>query len=193
VVDVAMPILNGLEGGRRAKEILPSVKLVYLTMNQDPEVVAEAFRRGASGYLPKTCAAGEIVSAIRQVLLGKLYFSPTLPPEIIRFIERDAKRVVKKTKLLTPRQEEVLQLLAEGKVMKEVGVILHMATRTVAYHKYRMMKALGTKTHAELIRYAIRHHITSLDISNRPNQINPSAILTSRKPNRRGCMELGFH
>src|SRR5580700_4672218 len=144
VVDVAMPILNGLDAGRQVKEMLPAVNVVYLTMNPDIEVAAEAFRRGASGYLLKTCAAAEMVLAVREILRGKSYMSPAL----FREDER-----------LTERQREVLQLLAEGKVMKEVGDILHMTTRTVAYHKYRMMEVLGAKSNAELVKYAVKNHI----------------------------------
>jgi DNA-binding NarL/FixJ family response regulator len=154
-----MPILNGLDAGRQVKEMLPAVKLVYLTMNSDVEVAAEAFRRGgASGYLLKTCAATDIVLAVRDVLRGKSYISQALPRDTINFLRRQDKELVPESELLTERQREVLQLLAEGKGMKEVADILCMTTRTVAYHKYRMMEVLGVKSNAELIKYAIRHH-----------------------------------
>lgn len=161
VLDIAMPILNGLDAGRQLKEMLPSVKLVYLTMNPDVEVAAEAFRRGASGYLLKTCAAADIVLAVREALRGKSYISPVLSRDTINFLRRQDKELVKEDELLTGRQREVLQLLAEGKVMKEVGDILHMTTRTVAYHKYRMMEVLGAKSNAELVKYAIRNHMVA--------------------------------
>jgi len=161
VVDIAMPILNGLDAGRQVKELLPAVKLVYLTMNPDVEVAAEAFRRGASGYLLKTCAAAEMVVAVREVLRGKSYLSRALSRDIINFLRRQDKGLVKEDERLTERQREVLQLLAEGKVMKEVGDILHMTTRTVAYHKYRMMEVLGAKSNAELVKYAVRSHIVA--------------------------------
>ena len=161
VVDIAMPILNGLDAGRQVKELLPAVKLVYLTMNPDVEVAAEAFRRGASGYLLKTCAAAEMVVAVREVLRGKSYLSRALSRDTIDFLRRQDKGLVKEDERLTERQREVLQLLAEGKVMKEVGDILHMTTRTVAYHKYRMMEVLGAKSNAELVKYAVRSHIVA--------------------------------
>jgi DNA-binding NarL/FixJ family response regulator len=161
VVDVAMPVLNGLDAGRQVKEMLPAVKLVYLTMNQDVELAAEAFRRGASGYLLKTCAAAEMVLAVREVLRGKSYMAAALPRDTVNFLRRQDKKMVQKDERLTQRQREVLQLLAEGKVMKEVSCILNMSARTVAYHKYRMMEVLGAKTGAELVKYAVRNHMTA--------------------------------
>jgi DNA-binding NarL/FixJ family response regulator len=161
VLDVAMPVLNGLDAGRHIKQMLPAVKLVYLTMNPDVEVAAEAFRCGASGYLLKTCAAAEMVLAVRDVLLGKSYVSPALSRDAISFMRRQNKKMVKEDERLTERQREVLQLLAEGKVMKEIGDVLHMTTRTVAYHKYRMMEVLGAKSNAELVKYAVRNHIVA--------------------------------
>ena len=161
VVDVAMPILNGLDAGRQVKEMLPAVKLLFLTMNPDVEVAAEAFRRGASGYLLKTCAAVEMVLAVREVLRGKTYMSSALSRDTLNFLRRQDKELVNEDELLTERQREVLQLLAEGKVMKEVGDILNMTPRTVAYHKYRIMAVLGAKSSAELVKYAVRNHMVA--------------------------------
>jgi DNA-binding NarL/FixJ family response regulator len=161
IVDVAMPVLNGLDAGRQVKEMLPAVKLIYLTMNPDVEVAAEAFRRGASGYLLKTCAATEMVLAVREVLRGKSYVSRALSRDTINFLRRQDQTLVQEDERLTERQREVLQLLAEGKVMKEVGGILNMSTRTVAYHKYRMMDVLGIKSNAELVKYAVRNHMVA--------------------------------
>jgi DNA-binding NarL/FixJ family response regulator len=159
VLDIAMPILNGLDAGQQVKEILPAVKLVFLTMNPDPEVAAEAFRRGASGYLLKTSAAEEMVLAVRKVLRGMSYISPLLSRETVDYLRRQSKIPVEEEERLTFRQREVLQLLAEGKVMKEVGGILNMTTRTVAFHKYRIMDVLGARSSADLVRYAIRNHL----------------------------------
>jgi DNA-binding NarL/FixJ family response regulator len=161
VLDVAMPILNGLDAGQRVKETLPTVKLVYLTMNPDVDVAAEAFARGASGYLLKTCAASEMATAVREVLKGKTYVSRALSQDAIERLRWQDKKLVQEAERLTMRQREVLQLLAEGKVMKEVGAILNMSTRTVAYHKYRMMEALGAKSSAELVKYAVRNHMVA--------------------------------
>jgi len=161
VVDVAMPILNGLDAGQQVKETCPAVKLVFLTMNSDIELPAEAFRRGASGYLLKTCAASEMVTAVHEVLRGRSYMSKPLRRDDINYLRRTETKLVQENERLTERQREVLQLLAEGKVMKEIADILNMTTRTVAFHKYRMMEALGAKSNAELVRYAVRHHIVA--------------------------------
>jgi DNA-binding NarL/FixJ family response regulator len=131
VVDVAMPILNGLDAGQQVKQMVPAVKLVYLTMNPDPEVAAEAFRRGASGYLLKTCAADQMVIAVRKVLRGMSYLSPQLSKETVSYLRKQS-MLQEEQERLTERQREVLQLLAEGKVMKEVAGVLNLTTRTVA-------------------------------------------------------------
>jgi DNA-binding NarL/FixJ family response regulator len=128
-------------------------------MNHDPEVAAEAFRRGASGYLLKTCESSELILAVREVLRGKSYMSQTLCKDDVNYLRRQERRPAERDQRLTKRQREVLQLLAEGKVMKEVGAILNMTTRTVAFHKYRIMEVLGAKSSAELVRYAVRNHM----------------------------------
>jgi DNA-binding NarL/FixJ family response regulator len=161
LVDVAMPLLNGLDAGQQVKQALPGVKLIYLTMNPDPEIAAEAFRRGGSGYLLKTCASTDMVMAVRDVLRGKTYMSRTLPRDTVNYLRRQDKQMVQEDERLTERQREVLQLIAEGKVMKEIGGMLNMTTRTVAFHKYRIMEALGAKSSAELVRYAVRNHIVA--------------------------------
>jgi DNA-binding NarL/FixJ family response regulator len=161
VLDIAMPILNGLDAARKVKKLLPLVKLVYLTMNSDAEVAAEAFNRGASGYLLKTCAASEMVLAVHEVLRGKTYLSKALSKDTIDCLRRQHKELVNEENRLSDRQREVLRLLAEGKVMKEIGSILTISTRTVTYHKYRMMEILGAKSDAELVRYAVRTHLVA--------------------------------
>jgi DNA-binding NarL/FixJ family response regulator len=162
VVDIAMPVLNGLDAGQQVKDILPLVKLVFLTMNSDIDLAAEAFRRGASGYLLlKTCTALEMLRAVHEVLRGNSYMSQTLCEEDVNCLRRKGKQLLNEGERLTERQREVLQLLAEGKAMKEVGNILNMTTRTVAFHKYRMMNRLRARSNAELVHYAIRHHIVA--------------------------------
>ena len=159
IVDVAMPLLNGLDAGQQVKEFLPSVKLVYLTMNHDADLAAEAFRRGASGYLVKTCAASELAIAVREVLKGKSYLSPMIAKDTVNFLLRQDKELIEEEDRLTERQREVLQLLAEGKCMKEVADVLNITTRTVAFHKYRIMELLNAKNSAQLVQYAIRNHL----------------------------------
>ena len=161
LVDVFMPTLNGLEAGKRVKEMSPAVKLVYLTVNSDPGVAAEAFHRGASGYLLKTCACSELVVAVREVLRGNTYISRTLPKDRINYLRRQNTPTVEEDARLTYRERQVLQLLAEGKVAKEVGCILKVSTRTVSFHKYRMMEKLGIRSEADLVRYAIRNHFVA--------------------------------
>jgi DNA-binding NarL/FixJ family response regulator len=159
IVDVAMPLLNGLDAGQQIKELTPSVKLVYLTMNSDADLAAEAFRRGASGYLLKTCAASELAIAVREVLKNKSYLSPMIAKDTVDFLLRQEKKFIDEADRLTERQREVLQLLAEGKCMKEVAAVLNITTRTVAFHKYRIMEILGAKSSAELVQYAMRNHL----------------------------------
>ena len=161
VLDIAMPILNGLDAGRQVKNLLPLVKLIYLTMNPDAEVAAEAFNRGASGYLLKTCAASEMVLAVHEVLRGKTYLSKALSKATIDCLRWEHKELVNEERRLSDRQRDVLQLLAEGKVMKEIGSVLTISTRTVMYHKYRMMEILGVKSNAELVKYAVRTHLVA--------------------------------
>jgi DNA-binding NarL/FixJ family response regulator len=161
VVDIAMPVLNGLDAAQQVKAVMPAIKLLFLTMNSDVELVAEAFRRGASGYLLKTCGAAEMVTAVREVLRGKSYMSQTLCKDEVNYLRRKNTKLEEEDERLTERQREVLQLLAEGKVMKEIGDILNMTTRTVAFHKYRIMESLGARSNAELVRYAVRNHMVS--------------------------------
>jgi DNA-binding NarL/FixJ family response regulator len=159
LVDIAMPILNGLDASTQAKELAPCIKIIFLTMNADIKLAAEAFRRGASGYLLKTCAFSEMVTAIREVLRGKSYISRSLCKDDVNYFLQTGDGLAEHDVRLTGRQREVLQLLAEGKVMKEIGDILNMTTRTVAFHKYRIMDVLGATCNAELVRYAVRNHM----------------------------------
>lgn len=159
VVDIGMPLLNGLDAGKQIKRLLPAVKLVFLTMSTETELAAEAFRRGASAYLVKTCATNELVVAVRNVLRGRSYISPSITKHTVDFLVRQGKPLAEEGGRLTERQREVLQLLAEGKSMKEVAGVLDLSTRTVAFHKYRIMEALGLKNTAELVQYAVRKHI----------------------------------
>ena len=157
VLDISMPILNGLDAGRQVKQTLKDVRLVFLTMNEDPDLAAEAFRAGASGYLLKRSAASELTTAIREVMQGRSYVTPLMTQGLVgSLLAPDDKKTSEE---LTPRQREVLQLLAEGRSMKEVASVLNLTPRTVAVHKYRMMEQLKVKSTAELIQYAVKHHI----------------------------------
>ena len=157
VLDISMPLLNGLEAGRQIKQELRSVKLVFLTMNEDPDLAAEAFRAGASAYLLKRSAASELLTAIREVTKGRSYITPLVAEGLVGSLLHVDEH--KPDLELTSRQREVLQLLAEGHSMKEAANLLNLTPRTVAFHKYRMMEQLKVKSTAELIQYAVRHHI----------------------------------
>ena len=158
VLDIGMPTMNGLNAGQRLKELMPSVKLIYLTMSHDPDLAAEAFRLGASGYLIKSSAASELVHAIREVKRGGTYVTPLMTKDMVGSFVQNFKRR-KCTRQLTLRQKEVLQLLAEGRSMKEAAFILNVSPRTVAFHKYTMMDQLRVKRSAELIQYALNSSV----------------------------------
>jgi DNA-binding NarL/FixJ family response regulator len=161
VVDIAMPHLNGLDASEQLKHKLPSAKVVFLTMNTTAEIAAEAFRRGASAYVLKHSAAEELVTAIRQVLRGQSYLSPLIAKETVTFLISRGRTDAEEEKRITKRQSEILQLLAEGMSMKQVAAELDLKPGTVAFHKYRMMEALGIKTNAELLEYAIKRQMIS--------------------------------
>lgn len=161
ILDIAMPQLNGLDAGEQLKHLVPSTKLVFLTMNTAPDVAAEAFRRGASGYVVKSSAAEELITAVRRALKSESYLSPMITKDTVEFLLRSG-HAYGEEKRITRRQSEVLQLIAEGMSMKEIASILELKPGTVAFHKYRIMDALGLKTNADLLQYAIKHHLICL-------------------------------
>ena len=162
VVDIGMPLLNGLDAGEQLKALHPGIKVVFLTQNREPRFAAEAFRRNASGYLLKDAAASELTAAIRAALGGKTYISPSIARSMSEeqagsAVGRSgAPSVTKALRDLSSREREVLQLLAEGKSMKEVAAVLEISPRTVEFHKYRIMELLGVHTNAELVQQAIK-------------------------------------
>jgi DNA-binding NarL/FixJ family response regulator len=155
VVDIGMPLLNGLDAGEQLKDLRPEIKVIYLTQNREPRLAVEAFRRKASGYLLKDSAASELTTAIRQVLQGRSYVSPLIAAGMLDEAA-NASPSDPGARDLSTREREVLQLLAEGKSMKEVAAVLEISPRTVEFHKYRIMGLLGVKTNAELVQYAIK-------------------------------------
>ena len=159
IVDIAMPLLNGLDAGYQVKQLLDSVKLGFLTMNTDPGLAAEAFRRGASGYLLKTSSTSELIVAIREVLKGKSYLSPAIAKETVDFLLHQDKESLEEEELLTERQREVLQLLTEGNSMKQVACVLNVSTSTVAFHKIRIKEILHAGNDADLVQHAIKTHL----------------------------------
>jgi DNA-binding NarL/FixJ family response regulator len=155
VVDIGMPLLNGLDAGEQLKTLHPGIKIIFLTQNREPRFAVEAFRRQASGYLLKDSAASELTTAIREALRGNTYVSPSIAKGMVdEVIATDAAHVTMRE--LSGREREVLQLLAEGKSMKEVAALLDISPRTVEFHKYRIMELLRVKTNAELVQQAIK-------------------------------------
>jgi DNA-binding NarL/FixJ family response regulator len=152
VVDIGMPLLNGLDAGEQLKALHPAIKVVFLTQNREPRFAVEAFRRHASGYVLKDAAASELIAAIRAALEGKTYISPS----IARSMSEEASAGQILLRDLSTREREVLQLLAEGKSMKEVAAVLDISPRTVEFHKYRIMELLRVRTNAELVQQAIK-------------------------------------
>jgi DNA-binding NarL/FixJ family response regulator len=156
VVDIGMPLLNGLDAADQLRALNPDIKVIFLTQNREPRFAVEAFRRKASGYLLKDSAATELVMAIREVLNGRSYVSPLIAEGMLNHALNQEPGDTG-LRELSAREREVLQLLAEGKSMKEVASVLDISPRTVEFHKYRVMELLGAKTNAELVQYAIRH------------------------------------
>ncbi len=162
IVDIGMPLLNGLDAAYQVKQLLDSVKLVFLTMNTDPALAAEAFRRGALGYLLKSSSASELIVAIREVLRGKSYLSPAIAKETIDFLLHEDKESIEEEDQLTERQREVLQLLTEGKSTKQVASVLDVTTATVVFHKVRIKDALHARNDSDLVKYAVKNHLIAV-------------------------------
>lgn len=160
LVDVGMPLLNGLDAGRELKKSMPKVKLIFLTMNPDPDVASEAFRIGASGYLLKNSDGSELLRAVHDALRGISYVTPQVARALEQSLIQNPKSL-HRSKQLSDRQREVLQMLAEGRSMKEIAYILQISVRTVRFHKYGIMQELGITTNSELVQYAIKHAIIS--------------------------------
>jgi len=159
LVDLNMPLLNGLDAGQQMKQSWPQIKLIVLTMNEDPEIAADALGKWASGYLLKKSAGSELVKAVRDVLRGGKYVTPALREGLAGLIGRDLREECARE--LTPRQREVLQLLAEGHTMKETAAILNVTMRTVAFHKYRIMNDFGLENNSELLRFAMKNRLVN--------------------------------
>jgi DNA-binding NarL/FixJ family response regulator len=158
LLDIGMPLLNGLDAGRELKKMMPRVKLIFLTMNPDPDIASEAFRIGASGYLLKNSEGEELLQAVRNAVRGTSYVTPQISHAMEEKFIRDP-RSLNRPKHLSDRQREVLQMLAEGRPMKEIAYLLQISHRTVRFHKYRIMEELGITTNSELVQYAIKHAI----------------------------------
>lgn len=162
VTDISMPLLNGIEALRQLKKTNPEVRVVFLTVHADVNYVTEAFRAGASGYVLKQSAAEELRSAIREVHDGRTYVTPLIAKDVLEDLLRADEAAESLSVVLTPREREVLQLLAEGRSVKEIAALLRISPRTAEFHKYNVMGKLGLRTTAELTQYAIKHGIVSV-------------------------------
>ena len=158
VMDIAMPVLNGFDAAMQLKKMMPYVKLIFLTINEDPDVAREAIRIGGSGYLFKSSAASELFHAIRETLCGRTYVTSLLTQGKEHLLVRlpSCRKTMGK---LTRRQREVLQLLAEGYSMKEIGSVLGIKPRTIAFHKYRLMEDFQLKNNVDLLQFAMKQRL----------------------------------
>lgn len=159
VADISMPLLNGIEAVRQIKKTARDVRVVFLTMHADVSYAAKALEAGGSGFVLKTSAADELLTAIREAMKGRKYVTPALSTQVLEALGKRGSRPAESVETLTVRQREVLQLVAEGKTVKEIAGILHVSPRTVEFHKYRIMEQLGLRSTGELTQYAIRHGI----------------------------------
>jgi DNA-binding NarL/FixJ family response regulator len=157
IVDLGLPLLNGIDASRELKKLLPRTRILVVTVNEDSGVAREALRHWASGYLLKKSAGEELKYALQQLLRGKTYVTPVMARKLAEDFIRDPD--LQSGKLLTLRQREVLQLLAEGRTMKEAADILSLTTRTIAFHKYRIMEDFGMRSNSELLKLAMREHL----------------------------------
>ena len=160
VADISMPLLNGIDAVRQIRKSQKDIKIVFLTMHTDPSYAAAAFEAGASGYVLKHAAPAELVTAIHYALEGKQYVSHLIAGDLMEFYKSGVQKRSDENKL-TLRQREILQLLAEGRSAKEIAVLLDLSTRTIEFHKYRMMAELGIQSSGELIRFAVDHHVVT--------------------------------
>ena len=164
VVDISMPMLNGIDAVQQIKKVQPAIKAVFLTMHPDIAYAVRAFKEGASGYVLKNAVPDELITAIREALKGKTYVTPMIAGKLMRAYESGSQTQIEIDTVLklSSRQREVLQLLAEGHSVKEIAFILNISAKTVEYHKYRMMEDLDAKTTADLIRFAVKQGIAGL-------------------------------
>jgi DNA-binding NarL/FixJ family response regulator len=164
LLDISMPLLNGLDAARQLTKLVPESKVIILTMHASPTYATEAFQAGASGYLLKRSAASELSQAIQSVLQGQQYLTPLITKDVLDSVFKPStgKRGTPASTALTPRQREVLQLVAEGRGTKEIATILSVSVKTVEFHRARIMQQLDIHTTADLTKYAITHGITGL-------------------------------
>ncbi len=162
VADISMPQLNGIDAMAQMKKDNPDIKVVFLTMHQEPAYARRALEAGAAGFVVKHSAPEELVMAIQAALKGQTFITPALASEVLRQARHEPREADNGRQLLTPRQREILQLVAQGKSAKEIAAELAISARTVEFHKYQMMETHGLHSNAELIHFAIKHGIVTI-------------------------------
>lgn len=162
VTDISMPSLNGLEAARKIRQIDPGAKIIFLTMHLDADFATAAFELGASGYLLKHSAVEELKTALSAALMGRVYITPRIAADVLAARAHGRDESTDSGDPLTPRQREVLQLLAEGASNKQIAVTLGVSIKTVEHHKHNIRQKLGLETTAELTRYAIKRGLVSV-------------------------------
>jgi DNA-binding NarL/FixJ family response regulator len=160
LLDISMPLLNGVEAARRLRTAVPGARLIFVTMHADATYVAEALRAGGSGYVLKRCASLELLDAIHEVLSGRAYVTPLIRKDVLDGSPGWSADSAEASGELTDRQREVVQLVAEGHQIKEIAAILNISSKTVAFHKANVMRRLGIRSTAELTKYALEHGIS---------------------------------
>lgn len=160
LLDISMPLLNGLDAARALKKMMPQVKLIFLTMNADSDVASEAFRVGASAYLLKNSQPAELLQAVHNVIRGISYVTPQVSQALEESFIRDP-QAMNRPKQLSQRQREVLQMLAEGRSLIEIAALLHITHRTARFHKAQIMEELEVTSISDFVKYAIKHGIIS--------------------------------
>jgi DNA-binding NarL/FixJ family response regulator len=158
ISDVSMPVMSGLDALRQLKTEGSQARFIFLTVHTEAQLAAEAIRAGASGYLLKAAAGEELFEAIRAAMAGRVYLSPHITEEVLRTISGHANQGERE---LTPRQREILRLIAQGKRMKEIAADLNISVRTVEDHKSQLLVALGAKSTADLVKFALKHGLVS--------------------------------
>jgi DNA-binding NarL/FixJ family response regulator len=160
LLDISIPLLNGVEAARILRKAMPEAKIIFVTMHADATYVTGAFRAGASGYVLKRCASMELLNAIHEVLSGRTYITPLIASDISDELPEWPRGLGDASGELTDRQREVVQLVAEGHALKEIAAILKISRKTVAFHKSNVMRRLGIHSTAELTKYALEHGIS---------------------------------
>jgi DNA-binding NarL/FixJ family response regulator len=161
VLDISLPLLNGMDAARQIKKEQPDIKILFLTMHANLAYLRDALAAGASGYLLKTTAREELLGAVQDVIRNRIHVSPGFGEEIVEQFERRPRSFTGSQSVLTARQREILQLVAEGRTAKEIASILNVSLQTVAFHKHQIMNKLGLRTTAELTKYAIQEGLVA--------------------------------